>query len=118
VALLWRQCAIVLLFAFLWDIGFDLLAPLHADSEAPLAPVSIAEVPDSGTHPDCGLPDHHCALSHHHHFPALVSTTQSIILPAVTEQLAGNLPVTAHHRASTTRLIRGPPSSFNPLIVS
>ncbi|MGH9784040.1 MAG: hypothetical protein ACRD88_07625 [Terriglobia bacterium] len=114
-ALLWRQCALVLLFVFVWDIGFELLAPLHLDAEAQLAPVQIAGAAETEPHPDCGLPDHQCAVSHHHHFPALISATQSIILPVATEPLAGTLPVAAYHRPSAASLIRGPPSSFNPL---
>ena len=109
VALLWRQCALALLFVFVWDLGFELLAPLHLDTEAQLTPVQIAGTDESETHPDCGLPDHQCALSHHHHFPALISAAHSVILTVATKLLAGTLPVTAHYRASAARLIRGPP---------
>jgi hypothetical protein len=107
--LLWRRCATLLLFVFVWDIGFELFAPLHFDHEDSSASVSI-ETTESERHPDCGLPDHGCAISHHHHFPALLASAQSIILPTVAEHPAGTLPVAALHRTSTTRLIRGPPS--------
>jgi hypothetical protein len=105
--LLWRRCALLLLFVFVWDIGFELLASLHFDHEPASALVS-ANLPETA-HPDCGLPDHECALSHHHHFPALVGTEHAITLAVATRQLAGTLPVSAYHRTSTARLIRGPP---------
>ncbi len=111
--LLWQRCAALLLFAFVWDIGFELLAPLYLGHEHSSAPVSVS-TPVTDPHPDCGLPDHGCALSHHHHFPALLASVQSIILPVATEQLAAILPATVHHRAGATSLIRGPPS-FLPL---
>ena len=106
--LLWRRCAALLLFAFVWDIGFELLAPLHFHQEDSSASV-IVEAPEADPHPDCGLPDHGCALSHHHHFPALLAAAHAIILSSMTEHPAGTLPVSAHHRSATTRLIRGPP---------
>ncbi len=110
--LLWRRSAILLLFVFVWDLGFELLAPLHFDHETSSARVSVANAPETDPHPDCGLPDHQCALSHHHHFPALISAEHSIILSVATEHLPGTLPVTTRHRASATRLIRGPPANL------
>ena len=106
--LLWRRCAALLLFAFAWDIGFELLAPLHFHRDDSPASV-IIEASEADPHPDCGLPDHGCALSHHHHFPALLAAVQSIVLPAVTEHLVVPLPVAGFHRTSAARLIRGPP---------
>lgn len=106
----WRQCALVLLFVFVWDLGFDLLAPLHVDPESLEVPVGVAEAPDTGNHPDCGLPDHKCALSHHHHFPALVSTAQSLILPVASNQQAGTPPAVSVHCPLASRLIRAPPA--------
>jgi len=106
--LLWRRCATLLLFVFVWDIGFELLASLHFDHETSSASVS-ANLPESERHPDCGLPDHECALSHHHHFPALLAAVHAINLSSVTGHPAGTLPVSAHYRAATARLIRGPP---------
>jgi hypothetical protein len=106
--LLWRRCAALLLFAFVWDIGFELLAPLHFHDEDSSAAVAV-EAPDTDPHPDCGLPDHGCALSHHHHFPALLAAAHAIMLSSATGHLAATLPVSAHHRTATTRLIRGPP---------
>jgi hypothetical protein len=106
--LLWRRCAALLLFTFVWDIGFELLAPLHFHQDDTSASV-IIEAAETDPHPDCGLPDHGCALSHHHHFPALLAAIQSMVLPVVTEHLVVPLPVAGFHRTSATRLIRGPP---------
>ena len=106
--LLWRRCAALLLFSFVWDIGFELLAPLHFHSDDSSASVTL-EAPETDRHPDCGLPDHGCALSHHHHFPALLAAAHAIILSSVTGQPAGMLPVSAYHRTATARPIRGPP---------
>jgi len=110
--LLWRRVAVLLLVIFVWDLGFELLAPLQFDHEHSSAPVWVASAPETEPHPDCGFPDHPCALSHHHHYPALISAEHAIILPVVNEDFAGALPVTALHRASATRLIRGPPSTL------
>jgi hypothetical protein len=108
---LWRRSAFVLLFIFVWDIGFELLAPLHFDPETSLPSVSVIDPAETEYHPDCGFPDHECALSHHHHFPALVSAGHSIVFSVATEPLPATPPVTARYRDAATRLIRGPPSS-------
>jgi hypothetical protein len=105
---LWRRSALALLFIFVWDIGFELLAPLHFDQETSSASVSV-EPSEMEHHPDCGFPDHECALSHHHHFPALVSAAHWIILSVATEPLPATPPITARHRDAATGLIRGPP---------
>jgi hypothetical protein len=98
-----------LLFVFIWDLGFEVLAPLHFDHAASPDAVSVQPA-ETEHHPDCGLPDHSCALSHHHHFPALISAAHAILLPVATEQILSILPVSALHRATAKRLIRGPPS--------
>ena len=109
VALLWRQCALALLFVFVWDLGFELLAPLHLDTETQLAPVQIAGAAETEPHPDCGLPDHQCALSHHHHFPALISATPLIIPPVAGHGSDGAAQVQASHVPQAYRQIRAPP---------
>jgi hypothetical protein len=99
----------VLLFVFVWDIGFELLAPLHLDAETQLAPVQIAGTDETEPHPDCGLPDHQCALSHHHHFPAIVSATPFIISPVSGHRSEGAAQVQASHIPQAYRQIRAPP---------
>jgi hypothetical protein len=99
----------LLLFVFVWDLGFEVLAPLHFHHTKSSAAVSV-EPAEPEHHPDCGLPDHSCALSHHHHFPALISSAHTIILAVATEQILSTLPISALHRSTATRLIRGPPS--------
>ena len=101
-----------MLFVVVWDICFDLIAPLHADLEASFSGVGIADTSgaDPESHPGCGVPDHSCVLSHHHHFPALVSTTQFIISVITSHRPEGAAQVKAAHIPKAYRHIRAPPA--------
>ena len=110
-ALFWRQCALLMLLLVVWDICFDLLAPLHADLDASFSGVGVtgSSEADPESHPGCGIPDHSCVLSHHHHFPALVSTTQFVIFAIARPRPEGAEQVNAVHIPQANRLIRAPP---------
>ena len=109
--LLWRQCALLMLLMVVWDICFDLIAPLHANPGASFPGVGITDTSeaDPESHPGCGIPDHSCVLSHHHHFPALVSTTQFVIFAIARPRPEGAEQVNAVHIPQANRLIRAPP---------
>ena len=110
-ALFWRQCAMLLLLVVVWDICFDLIAPLHADLDASFSGVGITDTSgaDPESHPGCGLPDHSCVLSHHHHFPALVSTTQFVVSAVASNGAERTSQVKTIYIPQANRHIRAPP---------
>ena len=113
-AFLWRQCAMVMLLVVVWDICFDLIAPLHADPDASFSGVGITGTSeaDPESHPGCGIPDHSCSLSHHHHFPAVVSTAQFTISAVASNGPEGTAQVKAIHIPQANRQIRAPPETL------
>ena len=104
----------LLLLVVVWDICFDLIAPLHADLDASISGVDITGTSgaDPESHPGCGLPDHSCSLSHHHHFPAVVSTPQFIIPAILSNRPVGTAQVKAAHIPQANGQIRAPPQTL------
>ena len=103
-----------MLLVFVWDICFDLVAPLHVEPGVSVSGVGITDTSgrDTESHPDCGLPDHDCALSHHHHFPALVSATQFVIFAVASNGPEGAAQGKAVHIPHANRHIRAPPAEL------
>ena len=104
-----RVCSFLLALAFIWDIGFHLIASPHGLFEASGSTTEITPGGGGDMDPDCGVPGHGCALSHHHHFPALVTTSQFLIAPVALTSESGALPTVVAHRSISSRLIRAPP---------
>src|ERR1035441_2460986 len=114
---LFRQSiAALLLLFFAWDIVLDSAPPVHAVQDLPGDPVvSISSGRQDNTgntndgDPDCGMPDHGCALSHHHHFPAVLSSTNvTILVAALLLAKSDKVPATGHSPLSH-HPIRAPP---------
>src|ERR1019366_3760204 len=103
----------LLLLCFVSDIVVDSLPPLHANEDAG-GSAAFSLLSGSGSnpgddHPDCGMPDHGCALSHHHHSPAVLGITSFTIAVAAFRVIrSGEAPITGHAPASD-RPIRAPP---------
>ena len=105
-----KTCAFLMALVFVWDIGFHLLAPLHAISNGSESISSFAGESNTDPDPDCGIPGHGCALSHHHHFPALVSTAQFVISAVACRRPVGASTISAIYVPREHRQIRAPPA--------
>ncbi len=108
-----RRLAQALLFVFVWDLGFHLLAPLHSLPNLAPAEMMLAGDEDTGSsddHSDCGMPGHGCALSHHHHFPALLSHSYFTIPLRALRPAEWVYRVPIGHTPLAAGLIRAPPS--------
>lgn len=109
-----RQCiATLLLLFFVWDAVDDAIPPRHAAldfSEDSAVTISSGGVnnPDDD-HPDCGLPDHGCALTHHHHFPAVIGSNNSTIFVVALEAAMPDQPAASGHAPLSDHPIRAPP---------
>lgn len=101
-----------LLFLFVSDLGYHLLAPLlaspNAQTETWLLP-GQGHAGSSESDPGCGIPDHSGTPFHHHHFPAVV--TQAVFpVPLITlAWVSGILLVGTVPPAFVTSLSRAPP---------
>jgi hypothetical protein len=103
----------LLLLSFVSDIVVDSIPLLHANEDAGDS-AAFSLLGGSGSnpaddHPDCGMPDHGCALSHHHHSPAVLGITSfTIAVASFRVSRSGEAPITGHAPASD-RPIRAPP---------
>jgi hypothetical protein len=103
----------LLLLCFFSDIVVDLLPPLHASEDAG-GSAAFSALSGSGSnprndHPDCGMPDHCCGLTHHHHFPSVLTIASfTIAVASFHVARSGEAPITGHALASD-RPIRAPP---------
>ncbi len=108
-----QRLATLLLLLFVWDMGLHLLATAHPVHDAGISIGTLSE--DGGTgppdeHSDCNIPGHGCASSHHHHFPAFLSSVLFTV-PRTALKMAERAPVAATvQTALAARLIRAPPS--------
>src|SRR5260221_3436012 len=96
-----QYIATLLLLFFAWDIVLDSLPPIHVIRDLSGGPTVSISSPGTGNpaddHPDCGLPDHGCALTHHHHFPALLRSARfSIVVAAISQPKSEIVPMTGH----------------------
>ena len=109
-----QYVAALLLLFFAWDIVLDSAPPIHAvrdlSGDAAVSVSSGSTANPDGDHPDCGIPGHGCALSHHHHFPAVLGSTNFTISVAVLHLAKSDkVPATGHSLLSH-HPIRAPPS--------
>jgi len=108
-----RTVAGLLLLLFVWDAAFHLSAQSYPVPDARGAGVLWFGAGDSGSHeghPNCGFPDHGCALSHHHHFPAFLTTAHFALPYAVFHRDERALLLAALQSPQAARQIRAPPS--------
>jgi hypothetical protein len=102
-------CALLLLF-FLWDIAWHTM-PLGHLHDLFAAGTSILDGSSAApADPGCGIPGHGCALSHHHHYPAIVGSTRLPIHVASLYVSRSEVSPATQHRATPAGLIRAPPS--------
>lgn len=108
-----QRLATLLLLLFVWDMGLHLLATPHPVHDSDVSIGTLSETGDAGTpdgHSDCKIPGHGCASSHHHHFPAFLSSVLFTV-PRTALKMAERAPVAATvQTALAARLIRAPPS--------
>ena len=108
-----QYVATCLLLFFAWDIVLDSVPPLHAIldfSGGSVVSISSSAPGNPDTdHPDCGIPGHGCALSHHHHFPAILGFSNFTILVAAVCLLASNIVPSPGHVSPSSHPIRAPP---------
>ncbi len=108
-----QRLATLLLLLFVWDMGLHLLATPHPVHDSDSSIGTLSETGDSGTpdgHSDCKIPGHGCASSHHHHFPAFLSSALFTV-PRAALKMAERAPAAvAVQTALAARLIRAPPS--------
>ena len=103
----------LLLLCFVSDVVVDSIPPLHADEDsggsAAFSLLSGSGSNPADDHPDCGMPDHGCALSHHHHFPAVLGITSfTISVASLRVVRLAEAPITGH-APSSDGPIRAPP---------
>ena len=110
-----QYIAALLLVFFVWDMVLDSAPSLHAIRD--LAGKSAVSVSSGGgahpddDHPDCGLPDHGCALTHHHHFPAVLGSTNFAIPVAALRLDKSDKVLTTGHAPLSNHPIRAPPQA-------
>ncbi len=108
-----QRLATLLLLLFVWDMGLHLLATPHPVHDSDISIGTLSEDGDAGTpdgHSDCKIPGHGCASSHHHHFPAFLSSVLFTV-PQAALKMAERAPAAAIvQTALAARLIRAPPS--------
>lgn len=103
----------LLLLCFFSDIVVDSLPPLHTNEDsgdsAAFSLLSGSGSNPADDHPDCGMPDHGCALTHHHHFPAVLGVLH-FTTSVATLYLAKTDPVpVTEHSSSSSHPICAPP---------
>ncbi len=108
-----QRLATLLLLLFVWDMGLHLVATPHPVRDSGISIGALSETGDAGTpasHSDCKIPGHGCASSHHHHFPAFLSSVLFTV-PWAALKMAERIPAAAAvQTALAARLIRAPPS--------
>ena len=108
-----QRLATLLLLLFVWDMGLHLLATPHSDHDAGASIGTLSETGGAGTpdgHSECKIPGHGCASSHHHHFPAFLSSVL-FTAPRASLKMAERVPAAAIvQTVLAARLIRAPPS--------
>jgi hypothetical protein len=108
-----QYIATLLLLFFAWDMVLDSVPPAHAIRDSSRG--SVVSISSGGAdnpsddHPDCGLPDHGCALTHHHHFPGVLSSAGFTILVAALHLATSDEVPATGHSSSSNLLIRAPP---------
>ncbi|MCZ6492228.1 MAG: hypothetical protein O7A06_17070, partial [Acidobacteria bacterium] len=104
-----QRLATLLLLLFVWDMGLHLAATPHPVHDAGVSIGALSEDGDAGIpdeHSDCKIPGHGCASSHHHHFPAFLSSLL-ITAPRASLKMAERVPAAATvQTALAARLIR------------
>jgi len=111
--LLRTYVAALLLLFFAGDLLLDAFPPVHTAQDFPTGPAvsasnSGAENP-ADDFPGCGIPGHACALSHHHHFPAVLSTNIFTILVATLHVVKSEIVPRMGHSPASNYPIRAPP---------
>ncbi len=108
-----QRLATLLLLLFVWDMGLHLAATPHSAHDAGASIGTLSEDGGTGTpeeHSDCKIPGHGCASSHHHHFPAFLSSVLFAV-PRASLKMAERAPAAAIvQTAFIARPIRAPPS--------
>jgi len=110
-----RYTTTLLLLFFVWDLHLDSTPHVHTVPDCPaIAGVCIAgggQEHSDTSHPDCGMPDHDCALAHHHHFPALLGHTSFAVLESVLRVRQQDKVTSAERVPLSGHPIRAPPSA-------
>ncbi len=108
-----QRLATLLLLLFVWDMGLHLVATPHPVHDSSISIGALSEEGGTGapdSHSDCKIPGHGCASSHHHHFPAFLSSAL-FTAPRGSLKMTERVPATATvQTALAARLIRAPPS--------
>ena len=108
-----QRLATLLLLLFVLDMGLHLVATPHPVHDSDISIGTLSETGDAGIpdeHSDCKIPGHGCASSHHHHFPAFLSSILFTVPRAVMNR-PDWIPAPATVQSSfAARLIRAPPS--------
>ena len=107
-----QRLALLLVWMFVWDLAEHLAAPAHShlspdNSVQRLLPGGGAQNPSED--PDCGFLDHGCALTHHHHFAAVLGDSPQPFLPSSVLLDYYGQNVAIFHSSRTRRPIRAPP---------
>lgn len=108
-----QRLATLLLLLFVWDMGLHLMALPHPVRDSGISIGTLSEDGAAGTpdeHSDCKIPGHGCASSHHHHFPAFLSSALFTV-PRAALKMTERVPsASAVQTVLAARLIRAPPS--------
>ncbi len=108
-----QRLATLLLLLFVLDMGLHLVATPHPVHDSDISIGTLSETGDAGIpdeHSDCKIPGHGCASSHHHHFPAFLSSVLFTV-PRAALKMAERVPAAGTMQtALAARLIRAPPS--------
>jgi hypothetical protein len=108
-----QYIATFLLLFFAWDFVLDSVPPIHAIRD--FSACSAVSISSGGAgnpaddHPDCGLPDHGCALTHHHHFPGVLSSSSLTIFVAALHLVTSDNVLARGHSPASDLPIRAPP---------
>ena len=108
-----QRLATLLLLLFVWDMGLHLVVLPHPVRDSGVLIGTLPETGDAGTpdeHSDCKIPGHGCASSHHHHFPAFLSSVLFTVPRAALKMTEWVPAAAAVQTALAARLIRAPPS--------
>lgn len=103
--------AAVLLASFVADVAFHAVSPLLTAYSPTLSITSISagETPDVPYDSDCGIPGHKGAGFHHHHYPALISSTGFTLPFTILKPDEPHRATPALYAPVVARLSRAPP---------